>query len=184
MESIAAATSEIAKIRASAVRHANRQSSHLPRLFAHFLDHTTEIGPLIYDPAASLVVQGTQRMFIGDKMFEHGPGQSMIIAAKIAALGQVCEAQRRNRFSQLVCFWTQASSRVSYLKWRRCQSCRSSLVTESALRALRSWALGQDCWSYSITHPKFRSSLIPWSMNLCSPAHGAAWRPAASDCRF
>lgn len=31
-------------------------------------------------------------MFIGDKMFEYGPGQSIIVAAEIAALGQVCEA--------------------------------------------------------------------------------------------
>nr|WP_284766920.1 AraC family transcriptional regulator [Agrobacterium sp. CFBP2214] len=39
-----------------------------------------------------MVIQGTQRMFIGDKMFEYGPGQSLIVAAEIAALGQVCEA--------------------------------------------------------------------------------------------
>ena len=80
------------------MRHANRQSSHLPRFFAYSLDHTTEINPLIYDPAASLVIQGTQRMFIGGKMFEHGPGQSMIIAAEIAALGQVCEASEEEPF--------------------------------------------------------------------------------------
>lgn len=80
------------KIRAIAMRHAGRPSLKLPRLFAYTLDHTTEIDPLIYDPAASLVIQGTQRMFIGDKMFEYGPGQSMIVAAEIAALGQVCEA--------------------------------------------------------------------------------------------
>lgn len=58
---------EVDRIRAIAVRHANRESSHFPRLFAYSLDHTTEINPLIYDPAASLVVQGTQRMFLGEK---------------------------------------------------------------------------------------------------------------------
>ncbi|MDX8327105.1 AraC family transcriptional regulator (plasmid) [Agrobacterium tumefaciens] len=84
--------SELDKIRAIAMRHAGRPSLKLPRLFAYTLDHTTEVDPLIYDPAASLVIQGTQRMFIGDKMFEYGPGQSMIVAAEIAALGQVCEA--------------------------------------------------------------------------------------------
>ncbi|MGO4568037.1 AraC family transcriptional regulator N-terminal domain-containing protein [Rhizobium sp. 2YAF20] len=84
--------SELDKIRAIAMRHAGRPNLKLPRLFAYILDHTTEIDPLIYDPAASLVIQGTQRMFIGDKMFEYGPGQSMIVAAEIAALGQVCEA--------------------------------------------------------------------------------------------
>ncbi len=84
--------SELDRIRAIAMRHAGRPGLKLPRLFAYTLDHTTEVDPLIYDPAASLVIQGTQRMFIGDKMFEYGPGQSMIVAAEIAALGQVCEA--------------------------------------------------------------------------------------------
>ncbi len=80
------------------MRHAGRSNPKLPRLFAYTLDHTTEIDPLIYDPAASLVIQGTQRMFIGDKMFEYGPGQSMIVAAEIAALGQVCEASQDSPF--------------------------------------------------------------------------------------
>ncbi|MBY2917537.1 AraC family transcriptional regulator [Rhizobium leguminosarum] len=90
--------SELDKIRAMAMRHAGRQSPQLPRLFAYTLDHTTEIDPLIYDPAASLVIQGAQRMFIGDKMFEYGPGQSMIVAAEIAALGQICEASEDQPF--------------------------------------------------------------------------------------
>ncbi|NTG45692.1 AraC family transcriptional regulator [Rhizobium rhizogenes] len=90
--------SELDKIRAIAVRHAGHHSPQLPRLFTYTLDHTTEIDPLIYDPAASLVIQGTQRMFIGDKMFEYGPGQSMIVAAEIAALGQICEASEDQPF--------------------------------------------------------------------------------------
>lgn len=85
---------DLDRIRAMAMRHAGRTHPQLPRLFTYSLDHTTEIDPLIYDPAVSLVVQGTQRMFIGDKMFEYGPGQSMIVAAEIAALGQVCEASQ------------------------------------------------------------------------------------------
>lgn len=89
---------ELDEIREMALRHAGRQSLQLPRLFAYTLDHTTEIDPLIYDPAASLVVQGTQRMFIGDQMFEHGPGQSMIVAAEVAALGQICEATEDQPF--------------------------------------------------------------------------------------
>lgn len=90
--------SELDKIRTVAMRHAGCTSLKLPRLFAYTLDHTTEVDPLIYDPAASLVIQGTQRMFIGDKMFEYGPGQSMIVAAEIAALGQVCEASQDSPF--------------------------------------------------------------------------------------
>jgi AraC-like DNA-binding protein len=90
--------SELDTIRAIAMRHAGRASLKLPRLFAYTLDHTTEVDPLIYDPAVSLVIQGTQRMFIGDKMFEYGPGQSMIVAAEIAALGQVCEASSDRPF--------------------------------------------------------------------------------------
>ncbi|MBT2298175.1 AraC family transcriptional regulator [Pseudomonas fluorescens] len=90
--------SELDEIREMALRHAGRQSLQLPRLFAYSLDRTTEIDPLIYDPAASLVIQGTQRMFIGDQMFEYGPGQSMIVAAEIAALGQICEASEERPF--------------------------------------------------------------------------------------
>jgi AraC-like DNA-binding protein len=90
--------SELDKVRAIAMRHAGSANPKLPRLFAYTLDHTTEIDPLIYDPAASLVIQGTQRMFIGDKMLEYGPGQSMIVAAEIAALGQVCEASQDSPF--------------------------------------------------------------------------------------
>lgn len=90
--------SELDKMRTIAMRHAGRPSSRLPRLFAYTLDHTTEVDPLIYDPAVSLVIQGTQRMFIGDKMFEYGPGQSMIVAAEIAALGQVCESSQDSPF--------------------------------------------------------------------------------------
>jgi AraC-like DNA-binding protein len=90
--------SELDRIRAMAMRHAGRKSPQLPRLFAYTLDHTTEVDPLIYDPAVSLVIQGTQRMFIGDKMFEYGPGQSMIVAAEIAALGQICEASEDQPF--------------------------------------------------------------------------------------
>lgn len=90
--------SELDEIRAMALRHAGRQNPQLPRLFAYTLDHTTEIDPLIYEPAASLVIQGVQRMFIGDQMFEYGPGQSMIVAAEIAALGQICEASEGRPF--------------------------------------------------------------------------------------
>ncbi|WP_369977687.1 AraC family transcriptional regulator [Xanthomonas bundabergensis] len=89
---------ELDEIREMALRHAGRRSLQLPRLFAYSLDHTTEVDPLIYDPAASLVIQGTQRMFIGDQMFEYGPGQSMIVAAEIAALGQICEASEDRPF--------------------------------------------------------------------------------------
>lgn len=98
---------QLDKIRVMAVRHAGSHNPQLPRLFAYSLDHTTEVDPLIYDPAASLVIQGTQRMFIGDKMFEYGPGQSMIVAAEIAALGQICEASEDQPFLAVGLFLDQ-----------------------------------------------------------------------------
>ncbi|MEL4887266.1 AraC family transcriptional regulator [Pectobacterium betavasculorum] len=100
--------SDLDHIRAMATRHAGRKHPQLPRLFTYTLDHTTEVDPLIYDPAASLVVQGTQRMFIGDKMFEYGPGQSMIVAAEIAAMGQVYEASKDKPFIAVGLFFDQA----------------------------------------------------------------------------
>ncbi|CAN5681944.1 AraC family transcriptional regulator [soil metagenome] len=99
--------SELDKIRAMAIRHAGRTNSQLPKLFVYTLDHTTEVDPLIYDPAASLVIQGTQRMFIGGTMFEYGPGQSMIVAAEIAALGQICEASQDQPFLAIGLFLDQ-----------------------------------------------------------------------------
>lgn len=99
---------DLDQIRAIAKRYAGRKHPQLPRLFTYTLDHTTEVDPLIYDPAVSLVIQGTQRMFIGDKMFEYGPGQSMIVAAEIAALGQVCEASQEKPFIAVGLFLDQA----------------------------------------------------------------------------
>ncbi|MBD8804958.1 AraC family transcriptional regulator [Pseudomonas syringae] len=90
--------SKLDEIREMALRHVGRHSLQLPRLFAYSLNRTTEIDPLIYDPACSLVIQGTQRMYIGDQMCEFGPGQSMIVAAEIAALGQICEASEERPF--------------------------------------------------------------------------------------
>jgi len=89
---------ELDEIRAIAMRHAGSRHSKLPRLFSYTLDHTTEVDPLIYEPAVSLVIQGTQRMYIGDQVLEYGPGQSMIVAAEIAALGQICEASEDQPF--------------------------------------------------------------------------------------
>ena len=99
--------SDLDEIRDVALRHAGRQNPQLPRLVAYTLDYRTEVDPLIYDPAASLVIQGTQRMFIGDQMFEYGPGQSMIMAAEIAALGQVCEASQEEPFVAVGIFLDQ-----------------------------------------------------------------------------
>ncbi|MCC5067083.1 AraC family transcriptional regulator [Xanthomonas campestris] len=99
---------DLDQIRAIATRHSERKQPKLPRLFTYIVHQTTEVDPLIYDPAASLVVQGTQRMFIGDKMFEYGPGQSMIVAAEIAALGQVCEASQEAPFIAVGLFIDQA----------------------------------------------------------------------------
>ncbi|MGE7472039.1 AraC family transcriptional regulator [Bosea sp. NPDC003192] len=89
---------ELEKIRAMAMRHAGQTNLLIPRLLSYSLDHPTEVDPMIYDPAVSLVIQGTQRMFIGGKMFEYGPGQSMVVAAEIAALGQICEASQDKPF--------------------------------------------------------------------------------------
>lgn len=95
---------ELDAIRALVTRYAGQQHQRLPRLFAYTLNHTTEVDPLIYDPAVSLVIQGTQRMFIGDQVFEFGPGQSLIVAAELAALGQICEASHEKPFLALGLF--------------------------------------------------------------------------------
>ncbi len=79
-------------IRATALRHAGTRNAQLPRLSVYRLDRTTEAGALVYDPVACLVLQGRKRTFIADRVLEYGTGECMIVAAEVAAMGQVYEA--------------------------------------------------------------------------------------------
>jgi hypothetical protein len=148
--------SELDEIRAMALRHAGRQNPQLPRLFAYTLDHTTEIDPLIYEPAASLVIQGVQRMFIGDQMFEYGPGQSMIVAAEIAALGQICEASEGRPFLAIGLFLDPTLLSNLVLEMAAIPELPIESDTASAPRVRRFWAPGEGRLSCSIAQPRSR----------------------------
>ena len=79
-------------IRAIARRHAGPPNPALPRLHIYRIDNPTDVGALIYEPVVCLLVQGRKRTFIGDGTFEYGAGECIVVAAEVAAMGQVCEA--------------------------------------------------------------------------------------------
>ncbi|ABI76309.1 transcriptional regulator, AraC family [Hyphomonas neptunium ATCC 15444] len=79
-------------IRSVALRHAGRGSPAMPRLHLFRIDTPTDAAGLIYDPVVCLVLQGTKRTFIGDGALQYGPGECMVVAAEVTAMGQVCEA--------------------------------------------------------------------------------------------
>lgn len=90
--------SDLALIRATALRHTGPPPAAMPRLWVYALDHTTEVAALVYDPVVCLVLQGAKRTFIGDRVLEYGAGDCMIVAAEIAAMGQICEASPEAQF--------------------------------------------------------------------------------------
>ena len=79
-------------IRALAIRHAGVKHPGMSRLSIYCVTEPTELAALVYDTAVFIVLQGTKRTFIGDQMFEYGPGQTMVAAAEITAVGQIIEA--------------------------------------------------------------------------------------------
>lgn len=83
---------DLAAIKSIALRHAGQQGTALPRLHIYQIDHATPLGALIYDPIVCLVLQGAKRTIIGNQVLEYTAGHSMIVAAEVAAMGQVCEA--------------------------------------------------------------------------------------------
>ena len=80
------------EIRALAIRHAEVKHPGMSRLSIYRINEPTELNALVYDPMAFIVLQGTKRTIIGDKVFEYGPGQTMVVAAEITAMGQIIEA--------------------------------------------------------------------------------------------
>lgn len=83
---------DLAEIKATALRHVGTQHPALPRLHVYSSDRPTSLGALIYDPVVCLVLQGAKRTIIGNCVLDYGAGHSMIVAAEVAAMGQICEA--------------------------------------------------------------------------------------------
>jgi AraC-like DNA-binding protein len=89
------------EIRALAIRHAGQQKAGLARFSVVSVAEPTELSALVYDPVAFIVLQGTKRTIIGDRVFEYGPGQTMVVAAEITAMGQIAEASADKPFLAL-----------------------------------------------------------------------------------
>ncbi len=80
------------EIRALAIRHAGVKHPGMSRLSICSITTPTDLNCLVYDPMAFIVLQGTKRTIIGDQVFAYGPGQTMVVAAEITAMGQIVEA--------------------------------------------------------------------------------------------
>jgi hypothetical protein len=86
------------EIRALAIRHAGVKHPGMSRLSIISITEPTELKALVYDPMAFIVLQGTKRTIIGDQVFEYGPGQTMVVAAEIAAMSKIMEASPAKPF--------------------------------------------------------------------------------------
>jgi AraC-like DNA-binding protein len=85
-------------IRALALRNAGNRHPSLSRLYVYRTDTPTAPGAFLYDPLVCLVVQGSKRTFIGDQVLEYGAGDCIVVAAEVAAIGQVCEASTEDPY--------------------------------------------------------------------------------------
>ncbi|TRO91997.1 AraC family transcriptional regulator [Glycocaulis profundi] len=89
-------------IKAIALKHAGQRHPSMPRLHVYRIDSPTEAAGLIYEPVACLVLQGEKRTFIGDGALTYGPGDCMMVAAEVAAMGQVCAASTDEPYLSLI----------------------------------------------------------------------------------
>ncbi|TCP30119.1 AraC family transcriptional regulator [Sphingomonas sp. BK235] len=83
---------DLADMKAIALRTAGSPLDAMPRLHCYLQSEATPPVPLIYDPVATLVLQGTKRTIIGDRVLEYGAGDCMIVAVEAAAVAQICQA--------------------------------------------------------------------------------------------
>ncbi|AGB73451.1 transcriptional regulator, AraC family [Rhizobium freirei PRF 81] len=56
------------------------------------LRSTVGAGLAVYNPVVCFVLQGSKQVFIGDQVLEYGAGHCMVVAAELAAMGQISEA--------------------------------------------------------------------------------------------
>lgn len=83
---------DLAQLKAIAVRHTGKPQPSMPRISVSTIDRPSEPGWLVYDPVVCFVLQGTKQVFVGDQVLEYGAGDCMVVAAELAAMGQISEA--------------------------------------------------------------------------------------------
>lgn len=73
-------------------RHDAPSRDDVPRLKISRSDYPTGPMSFIWKPAVCLVLQGAKRMVIGNQTLEYGAGDCMIVAAEVAAMVQISQA--------------------------------------------------------------------------------------------
>ncbi|MGV2113780.1 AraC family transcriptional regulator N-terminal domain-containing protein [Agrobacterium salinitolerans] len=86
---------------ALAVRHAGSRHPSLSRLTVYQHTNPTEFESQVYDPTAFIVLQGVKTTVIGDKVFDYGPGETVIAAAEVVAMERVAQATLERPFLAL-----------------------------------------------------------------------------------
>lgn len=83
---------DLAELRAIAIRHVDAASPPLPRFEVYARQEPTDVVAFVYDPVALLVLQGAKRTLIGNQVFPYKAGDCIVVAAELAAMGQISEA--------------------------------------------------------------------------------------------
>ncbi|MBB5577696.1 AraC family transcriptional regulator [Rhizobium paranaense] len=83
---------DLAQLQALVLRHIGESQPILPRVRISTFDRPSEPGWLVYDPVVCFVLQGSKQVFIGDQVLDYGAGDCMVVAAELAAMGQISEA--------------------------------------------------------------------------------------------
>ena len=86
--------STIDDLRLVAFPHARQPKTITPiaRLEIMKLVQPSAFQPVLYEPVVCLVLQGSKRAVIGDKVLRYGAGDYFMAAAEVAAMGQIAEA--------------------------------------------------------------------------------------------
>lgn len=92
---------DLAQLKAIVLRHAGKPQPAMPRLSVSTFDRPSERGWVVYEPVVCFVLQGAKQVFIGDQELEYGAGHCMVVAAELAAMGQISEASPQQPYLAL-----------------------------------------------------------------------------------
>jgi AraC-like DNA-binding protein len=84
-------TSRLEELRHLIRRHAGNARTS-PGIWAVATEAPTELAHHVMEPVFAVVAQGSKRAVLGDKVFEYGAGQFLVVSVDLPVAGHVCEA--------------------------------------------------------------------------------------------
>lgn len=89
--------------------HIGRQShissaypSHIDGLFAIYSKHSTTLETTLYEPIVCLILQGRKETWLGDRCFNFGAGESLIVSHHLPVVSRITEASPEIPYVALV----------------------------------------------------------------------------------